>query len=427
MSLKTMISEKMDKMEPQFRRKVMIAGIVVAIFGGGFVWSKISKHEVRKPIDAKSEHKELLPETDLIAKTQISESRKQMDAMTKRMEEQDKTIDELKKLRDGDGKGTASASAQGMSFLPGVPPKSARQTQQPQQQAKLPPMPPLPTYRSEAAASVQSAAPPPPPAPTYRRIGDIAVASYKTVEAKDQTAKDAKDPKELKQDKKKDEQKIILPSGSFMRAQLMNGVYAPIGGGGKSNPVPVLVRIQDSAFLPSSIKLDLKGCFAIADGYGSMSDSRAHMQLRNISCIDRHDRAVIDQPVKGYLVDEDGFAGLRGKIVWKGAEVVARAAFAGFLQGVGQGVRQISTTTSISPLGQTQALSNSAGDIAASGIGQGISTAADELARFYLELVHQQMPTVECPAVKRLTIIIQEKAELVLHEIPGAHRSGVNR
>jgi conjugal transfer pilus assembly protein TraB len=42
-----------------------------------------------------------------------------------------------------------------------------------------------------------------------------------------------------------------VPSGSFFRAALLGGLDAPTGGQAQSNPHPVLMRVQDNAFLPN--------------------------------------------------------------------------------------------------------------------------------------------------------------------------------
>jgi conjugal transfer pilus assembly protein TraB len=47
---------------------------------------------------------------------------------------------------------------------------------------------------------------------------------------------------------------------------------------------------------------------------------------------------VIDQKVKGFIVDQDGKIGLRGKVVAKMGSMIARAALAGFASGVGDAV-----------------------------------------------------------------------------------------
>jgi conjugal transfer pilus assembly protein TraB len=437
------IRESISKLDPQTHRKLVLGGMLLTLFILAYGWSNTGKKTAPVPIASKNDKvSELLPDKDVLDKTAIGESRKATNEMKAKLDAQQKVIDDLVKEKAGGVPaagpvqaggpvpggpvqvGASNQSAQALGATATAPRKAQKGVRNPA--AGLPPMP-LPLAASAAnfnkgqipgqvpGQSQQLMMPQqivqaPPAKPSFRRIGDIELSTNVA------TAKDAKDP-ESKDAKKKVEMKITLPSGSFMKAQLLNGADAPIGGAGKTNPVPVLVRIQTIATLPSAIRMNLKGCFAICDGYGDLATSRANLQVRNISCLDRSGKAVIDQPVEGYLVDEDGKAGLKGVTVWKGSEIVTRAAFAGFLQGIGNGLKTATSNTSLTALGTVTSLGSSAQDIAMAGAGNGIATAADELQKFYMELVHQSLPVVSVGATKQVTLIIMKKAELVLHEV----------
>jgi conjugal transfer pilus assembly protein TraB len=51
------------------------------------------------------------------------------------------------------------------------------------------------------------------------------------------------------------------------------------------------------------------------------------------------------------------------------------------------------------------------------GIGSGISTASQQISKFYLELAHQAMPVIEVGAVRDVTLVISEGTELEIKEI----------
>ncbi len=101
-----------------------------------------------------------------------------------------------------------------------------------------------------------------------------------------------------------------------MRRPLLSGLDAPTVESAKGNPVPVLLRIKDLAILPNKVKADLKGCFVIAEGQGNLADERAHLRLVNLSCLSRKGQAVIDQKIKGFVVDSEEDR-LRGTVVSK--------------------------------------------------------------------------------------------------------------
>ena len=209
--------------------------------------------------------------------------------------------------------------------------------------------------------------------------------------------------------KKKQSESVYLPP-SFMEATLLTGLDAPTAEGAKGEPVPVLLRIKAPAVLPNRVKANLKGCFVIAEGYGSLADERAHLRLVTLSCIARDGGAVIDQPVKGFVVDDDGKIGLRGRVVSKMGSALARSFIAGFFGGIGSATQVAAQTTSISALGYTQTVHPS--KILEAGVGGGIAQGANHLEQFYLSLAKQSMPVVEVGATRDVTLVISEGASL---------------
>jgi conjugal transfer pilus assembly protein TraB len=213
--------------------------------------------------------------------------------------------------------------------------------------------------------------------------------------------------------KKKDGMKIYLPP-SFMEGTLLSGMYAPANNGGKGEPLPGLIRIKNLAILPNSVKADLKGCFVIVEAQGSLFDERAHVRLDTLSCLAKNGESVIDQRVKGYVVDQDGFVGLRGTVVSKMGAAVARSLFAGFVAGFGDAVAQSTTITSISPLGTTQTFNTD--EAAKAGVGKGLSQAGHDLQRFLLDLGKQAIPAIEVGAMRPVTVVISEGVDLEIKE-----------
>jgi conjugal transfer pilus assembly protein TraB len=261
---------------------------------------------------------------------------------------------------------------------------------------------------SGTAGAVQPYQNTPPATARPDTFGDIEIVS-----ARDNPK--GKDGKDDGGDKKKEPgERIYLPP-SFMAATLLSGLDAPTSEGAKGNPVPVFIRIKELAFLPNRVKANLKGCFVIAEGHGNLASERAELRLVSLSCLDRRDHAVIDQKIKGFVVDSDGKIGLKGTVVSKMGAAVARSLIAGFFGGVGEAFRQSATTQTVSALGSTQIVEPS--QVLRSGIGTGVSTAATELQKFYLELAKQTMPVIEVGATKNITVIVNEGVDLVIREI----------
>ena len=146
---------------------------------------------------------------------------------------------------------------------------------------------------------------------------------------------------------------IYLPP-SFMEATLLSGVAAPTTNVAKGNPLPLLFRVKDLAVLPNKVKADLKGCFIIGSAVGNLADERVHIRLNTLSCVAKNGDAVIDQTIKGFVVDEDGKVGLKGRVVAKMGIHIARTALAGFIGGMGDALSSSMKTNTLSALGQPQ-------------------------------------------------------------------------
>jgi conjugal transfer pilus assembly protein TraB len=250
--------------------------------------------------------------------------------------------------------------------------------------------------------------PPVPPVPEEERIQVIGGISIIRNEHK---------PAELPVKGKK-KQKIYLPP-SFMEATLLSGVAAPTTLAAKKDPLPVLLRIKNLAVLPNKVKADLKGCFAIAEATGNLADERVHLRLLTLSCVAKNGDAVIDQQVKGFVVDSDGKVGLAGNVVAKMGIHVARSALAGFIAGFGEAVESTTSDVSLNPLTGTTTKMWSTEDtesVIKKGAGKGISQAADQLQNFYLQLAEQTLPVIEVGATKSVTLVISEGANLEIKE-----------
>lgn len=387
---------------------------LVVWFGGGcvfliifFIGSTAMKSNAPIQTAPKGAHV-LNIENDMLAKSKAMESQKDVAERDSKVVELTKKLDEITKEKNA--LATANPPPQPLAQQPLPQPATAVAVRSSKgSSATLPPppmpqavtavFPPLPSNSSNQGNQM---------APPDTEIGDIAIV---TSQGSAKTTKVADG-----EDKKKDQRKVYLPP-SFMEATLLSGLDAPTTSDAKGNPVPVLIRIKTPAVLPNSVKANLKGCFVIADGKGNLSTERAELVLVSLSCLDRKGQAVVDQKIKGFVVDEDGKIGLRGKVVSKMGSLIARSMVAGFFGGAGDAIKASATTTSISPLGSTQAID--AKNIGIAGAGAGLSNAFKEIEKFYMELARQTMPVIEVGATKQVTLVISEGVNLDIKKVQG--------
>jgi conjugal transfer pilus assembly protein TraB len=215
-----------------------------------------------------------------------------------------------------------------------------------------------------------------------------------------------------------DDIKVHLPP-SFMEANLLNGVTAPATDVGRNNPIPMLIRVNNLAVLPNNVKSNTKGCFVVAEGYGSLADERVHARLLSLSCINQKGGTVIDQAIKGFVVDTDGKEGMKGHVFAKFGQQIARVAIAGFLQGLGAAMTlgQQEFTYGVNTGVRTGQFRDTNPDtLAKAGIGQGIVNVAEDLQKFYLDLAEQSLPVIEVHPTKNITIVISEGVDIAIRK-----------
>jgi len=87
---------------------------------------------------------------------------------------------------------------------------------------------------------------------------------------------------------------MYLPP-SFMEAILLSGLDAPTSSDAKGNPVPALLKVKTPAFLPNSVRADLKGCYVIADGRGNPRHG-ASRAFAGLSVVSRSERTSGHRP-----------------------------------------------------------------------------------------------------------------------------------
>ena len=199
-----------------------------------------------------------------------------------------------------------------------------------------------------------------------------------------------------------------LPATSLLTGTLITGLDASTAQQSKRDPFPVLVRVQKTAILPNRYQADVRECFVLMAGYGDLSSERAYMRGETISCVLTNGK-VVETKLEGYAAGEDGKAGIRGTLVTKQGQFIARALLVGFLQGAAEvfskgdsitfGVSQ-SNTDEPNPWG-TAAM-------------KGTGNALDRIAEFYIDQAYNLFPVIEVSAGREIDIILTGKLDMPL-------------
>lgn len=403
-TLKEKLRAFWEERPPEEKRKLIILFVVLVVIVVAYLGylSTRGKQAGEKNLKNETVVSEIKLQPELLEKTQYLESQKKYEEIKAEIEALKKALEESNKTKELEKEGGLFAVKEEKR------PEKEKVTPPPPPPATPPPPPPSPPQGAQAQVP-----PPPPPKPKPEFVGDISIVSgVKTV----QDEKDTVNVKTAGEEKGKGQgvkKKYYLPT-SFMEATLLSGLDAPAVSKGEGHPVPCLFRIKAPAVLPNEVKANLKGCFVIGEGLGNLASERADIRLVSISCIDKKGRAVIDQKIKGFVVDGDGKIGLRGRVVSKMGSTIARAMLAGFISGIGNIMGYSSYNYNISTQGAL--LLPKPSDALSAGLGSGIQQASREIQQFYMELARQTIPVVEILPTRNVTLIVSEGLWLELKD-----------
>lgn len=389
------IAGAISRLSPKHRQYLIlglgIGAFLLLVFGGVAIWDKPvqlpqgSNPSRPQPMPIATPGAQADPRDIWMSKS--AEQMRQMEDMIQGLRQQVDTLD----------KKPASVLPPALTLPPPPAPMPA--------QAPMPPLPPplVPTALN-GTKDDRTMEPPPPPRPP-------GIASFEVSDARV-----AAQESSVKPDAKRDARSYV-PSGSFFRAALLGGLDAPTGGQAQSNPHPILMRVQDNAFLPNRYRFKIKECLVLGASHGDISSERAYIRLESLSCV-RHDGKAIDVPVKGYVVGEDGKAGMRGRLVSKQGQVLANALVAGIGAGIGQAFQQSATTVSTNPLGSVGTVEP--GKQFQAGIGTGVGKALDRLSQYYITLAEKMFPIIEVDAGRTVDVVFTKGFSLEAESAGGA-------
>lgn len=203
--------------------------------------------------------------------------------------------------------------------------------------------------------------------------------------------------------KKKDKTTLPwIPSGSFSEAVMIEGADANASVTGNQNTTPVTIRLQGSVQMPNNNEFNMSGCFVTGEIYGDISSERGEVRTNHVSCILKNGKHV-DMKFDGH-VSYQGKEGIRGKPVMRNGKIIGYAGAAGFLSGIGDGMKSAATPTV--GLGATASVSGM--DVLKQGFGGGAEKAADTLSQYWIKRAEQYHPVIDIGAGNAVTVVFQQ-------------------
>lgn len=211
-----------------------------------------------------------------------------------------------------------------------------------------------------------------------------------------------------------------IPVGSIITGTILTGGDFPTSKGGMENPTPLLVRISKEAILPNRRTSDIRECFLLMGGRGDLSSERVKLRGETLSCI-RDDGSVIESKLNSFLTGEDGKEGIRGRLVSKQGQLIARSLVAGFASGLSEAfdVNAVPTisTSSDGTVQYERVYSSEAMQGAAV---KGFSNAMEDISEFYLDMAREIFPVLEINAGRQVDVIVINGTQLKIKAEGGA-------
>lgn len=212
--------------------------------------------------------------------------------------------------------------------------------------------------------------------------------------------------------------KNYIPAGTHVRAVLLTGVVVGTGSDVQSNPEPVEIRLTDEGiFGKGNRNKQMKEATIIGGCEGNLSSERAKCRLHTLSLINDKGE-IIEKPVEGWMVGEDGRPGIKGKIVDKASDILRMAMLNGVLGGMSN-FFESQATAGVSPVlaltGQQNTKLNNIATLKA-GVASGSSDAFSKMADFLMERFNSMSPQISVDSSREIDVVFKHGVSLYADE-----------
>ena len=212
---------------------------------------------------------------------------------------------------------------------------------------------------------------------------------------------------EIRLEEKSERRYAYLPLGSFVKCTLLTGVYAPVN---ESNPLPVLISVDEAFYGPNNSKIPLKGAFAIGKAVGDVVSKRAIVQIVSLSFILPDGKVFEHEGNLGYLADEDGHLGIQGEVIYNTGKQLGLNFLSGFLAGGAEALSQAETSTVAGAYGQTAR--NVTGNTGRYAMFSGLANSAQGMSNYYQKQLETMIPAVRIESGKKVVFVVQKGVQI---------------
>jgi len=204
-----------------------------------------------------------------------------------------------------------------------------------------------------------------------------------------------------------------IPAGTVVKCLLVSSADCSVGINTPSDPNTVLLQPIANGKLPKKVQVALKGSRIIGTAVGDIASERVRIRTERLTLMLGSSGDFVETSIAGFVSGEDGKEGLRGVVVDRSGAIISRAAFASFLQGVGQSIQATlnnQTIEKLSKVGDTQSILD-VDTFRNAGIGGG-NTALNKLAEYYIKRAEQLQPVIQIQAGRMVDVIFLKSVKL---------------
>lgn len=207
-------------------------------------------------------------------------------------------------------------------------------------------------------------------------------------------------------EQEEEERLPFVPPLGFIKATLINGVDALVGG----TPTPALARVHGQYKTAMNSRVNLDGCFMLIEFNGEISTERAIGKPSRMTCV-YPDRGTVTYSLSGYVVDaQDGIIGVPGVFYEGDATRLAAAMAADFAAGVAQIIESNQNTFTVSDEGTAQ--KTVTGDELKAELAGGVDSAVSSLRDYLFERANRVVPFIRLDATRTLHVVLLSGVEL---------------
>jgi len=196
---------------------------------------------------------------------------------------------------------------------------------------------------------------------------------------------------------------VHLPMGSYCKGTLLTGVHAPSD---ESNPLPVLIRLDEAFIGPVNTRIPLKGTFVLGKAYGDIVSERAYIQIIGLSTILPDGRTFENEGNLGYIGDKNASFGIKGEVVRSTGRELAMSFLTGFMSGASQAFADAETTSVVGSEGQVNRVVT--GNATRNATFSGMSSSAAQLSEYYQGRVEDMIPSIRIESGTQLYFFVQK-------------------